>query len=280
MTKKIIYNVLVLFFMLGFSFSSIAQKGFSTGSIAVWNSRDKGDLKKTSKSFTGGKKIVFEIEKAMLQIEAHSGSDVIFETYDYEEPPERAKGLKPLYNTAEDNTGIGLQVDIASGVMTVNKASTEDMDFVIKVPNSVAVQIKETGWGGDEFLLKDIKGEIEIEAKGSDIVIEGATGPVVANTTSGDITINFTSVNQSKPSSITNTSGFIDVTLPSSTKANLELKSVTGEIYTDMDIKFEKSEEQGNMRRVGGRNLQGTINGGGVEIALKTISDDIYLRKK
>jgi hypothetical protein len=55
---------------------------------------------------------------------------------------------------------------------------------------------------------------------------------------------------------------------------------VTGEIYTDMDIKFEKSEEQGNMRRVGGRNLQGTINGGGVEIALKTISDDIYLRKK
>ena len=147
MTRKIIYNAFILCFLLGFSFSSMAQKGL-TGTIAGFGERNEGELKKASKSFTGGKKIVFEIEKAMLQIESHSGSDVIFETRDYEEPPERAKGLKPLYNTAEDNTGIGLQVDIASGVMTVNKASTEDMDFVIKVPNSVAVQIKRNrlGW--------------------------------------------------------------------------------------------------------------------------------------
>ena len=69
------------------------------------------------------------------------------------------------------------------------------------------------------------------------------------------------------------------MTLPANTKANLVLKSVTGEIYTDFDINF--SEKEGHkMKRVGGSNLRGSINGGGVEIALNTISDDIYLRKK
>ena len=35
------------------------------------------------------------------------------------------------------------------------------------------------------------------------------------------------------------------------------------------------------MKRMGGnQKMQGTLNGGGVEITLKSISSDIYIRKK
>ena len=276
--KKIIFkNLLGLALILLFN-----PTGFSQVQISGLTKYRKGneEPKKITKNFTGGKKIFIEVEGAGLVIEGHNGNDVVIETEDFEDPPERAKGLRALYNTAEDNTGIGLQIDVASGVMTIKKASHEDMEFHLKVPAGVSIEIEEQGWQGDDFHIKGVKGEIEVKGKGSNITIDDVTGPVVANTTSGDITVVFTSLNQDKPTSISNTSGFIDVTLPSNTKADLVLKSVTGEIYTDLDIKFETNEKQGDMRRIGGHNLKGTINGGGVEVALKTISDDIYLRKK
>ena len=47
-----------------------------------------------------------------------------------------------------------------------------------------------------------------------------------------------------------------------------------------MDIQIGKDEKDG-MHLLGGRNeISGTLNGGGVEIALKAISSDIYIRKK
>jgi hypothetical protein len=71
----------------------------------------------------------------------------------------------------------------------------------------------------------------------------------------------------------------VDVTLPGNTKANLKMKSITGEIYSDLDLSLGQSK--GPMKRVGGgHTVEGSINGGGVEISLNTISSDIYLRKQ
>lgn len=239
----------------------------------------KHETKTVKKNFPNGKKIVFHIEKMTLNIEGYSGSEVVFETDDYHAPPERAKGLRPLYNSSADNTGSGLNVEIASGVMTVKTATHDHMHFHVKVPSSVAIHIEETGWHGDDFEVKGVKGEIEIMAKNSDIYIEGARGPIVANTTSGDITVLFEALDQKKPSSISNTSGFIDVTLPANSKANLIMNSISGEIYTDHNIQFP-SDGKTDLKVISRRKIRGTINNGGVELALKTISDDIYLRKK
>ena len=182
--KLIKINLFMLLLLLGAP-SIIAQVSstFGTAKVKGWNKGD--ETKKISKAFTGGKKIVLNVESTGLFIETHSGSDVIVETNDYEDPPERAKGLKPLYNTAEDNTGVGLQMDVANGVMTIHKASHEDMDYYIKVPANVSIEIEESGWDSGDFSVKGVKGEIEIKAKGSDILIEEASGPIVANTTSG-----------------------------------------------------------------------------------------------
>ena len=54
------------------------------------------------------------------------------------------------------------------------------------------------------------------------------------------------------------------------------MKSINGEVYTDFDITMPSKD---GMKRMSGRKLTGTINGGGVEISLNAINDDIYLRK-
>ncbi|PLX19127.1 MAG: hypothetical protein C0597_05565 [Marinilabiliales bacterium] len=129
--------------------------------------------------------------------------------------------------------------------------------------------------------VKSFSGELEIRTMISGIELKDVTGPLTINSMSGPIKIEFSSVNQSAPITITSYSAEIDVTMPSNTKANLKLSSMNGDVYTDFDIKFEEEKETKGLRYIGGgSNISGTINGGGVDIMLKALSDNIYLRKK
>ena len=77
--------------------------------------------------------------------------------------------------------------------------------------------------------------------------------------------------------SVKSISGFIDMTWPKSKGANLNMKTVTGEVYTDFDIDF-KTKKQKNP--IVGYPLAGSVNGGGAEIKLESVSNNVYLRKK
>lgn len=227
-------------------------------------------------SGSGAKRVLIIIENSELSIEGSSGNEVVINASDGDfEMPERAKGLRPLYRDASDNTGLGLEVTESGNTITIKKASGKDGDYRIRIPADASIKIEEKGWQSDEFEVVGMKGEIEIQSTGSDIELRDVTGPIVANTTSGDITVVFSQVSQAGPTSISNTSGFIDVTMPANSKANLQLSSISGDIYTDMDLKSD-----GNMKQVGGSSIKAAINGGGVEVSLRAISDDIYLRKK
>lgn len=129
--------------------------------------------------------------------------------------------------------------------------------------------------------VNSFSGELEIRTMSEGINLKDVTGPLTINSMSGPINIAFSSVNQSAPITITSYSAEIDVTMPSNTKANLKMSSMNGDIYTDFDIKFKEEKESYGLRYIGGgSNIAGTINGGGVNIMLKALSDNIYLRKK
>ncbi len=68
-------------------------------------------------------------------------------------------------------------------------------------------------------------------------------------------------------------SGFVDLSLQSNAKADLNFKSVTGEIYSDFDVKLDAKSTSYSKR------LSATINGGGARVALETVSGDIFFRK-
>ena len=228
------------------------------------------------------KTIEFYISNSDVVIEGHDSDDIIIRNTDYEAPPERAKGLKALYNSAKDNTGIGLSVEEENGTVRIISASRNNGDFRLMIPNRVRLLLEQVNWGGGDFELSNLQGEVEIKSKTSDMTLENVTGPIIANSTSGDLEIDLASLSQAGPTSISLVSGFIDITMPSSSKANLYLSSISGEVYSDLDIQLRGGNDKGNnMPRIaGGREIEGTLNGGGIEMRLKTISGDIYLRKK
>ncbi|RFS14964.1 DUF4097 family beta strand repeat-containing protein [Emticicia sp. C21] len=228
---------------------------------------------------TKDSKIAIELEGENLKIEGYAGDEVIIKGGGLEPIPEQAKGLKPLYNTNVDNTGLGLAVNMEGGVLKIEKAARKSARYTIMVPNKATIMYTQINFQGSVISLSNIDGDLEIKTNNADIKLNNVTGPIVANSISGKLTAVFSALNQSTPSSISLISGDLDITLPATAKATLSMKSISGEIYSDIDLNL-KSGKDGMSRVGGGHNITGNMNGGGVNLQLNTISSNIYVRKK
>ncbi|WP_077923185.1 DUF4097 family beta strand repeat-containing protein [Spirosoma sp. 209] len=235
---------------------------------------------KTKLANNGDQKVMLMLDASNLKIEGYNGNELVIQTQSkMEAPPEQAKGLRPLYNSAVDNTGIGLAVTTEGNTVRVEKASRRHMAYTIRVPNKAAILYEQVNWGSNGNVhIQNMDGDLEVKTLNGNISLVNVTGPVVANSTNGEVKVVYSTLNQSKPTAISTISGDIDVTLPASTKASFKLNSINGEMYTDFDLGMAKKD--GLNRMGGGHVINGTANGGGVELRLKTISSDIFIRKQ
>ena len=100
--------------------------------------------------------------------------------------------------------------------------------------------------------------------------------PSIANlklkTISGDITIE----KGIYPMYLESISGFINLYVPSKADAEVSVNTVTGGVYTNLDINKSNSDLDSHP---GGTDGTIKINNGGNRIKLHTVSGDIYLRK-
>lgn len=224
-------------------------------------------------------RVILSMFNSGVQIVGYNGDEVIIEADSHGAPPERAKGLKPMYNQMEDNTGFGLAVTKENNTIRINKASRQSGNYVIRIPKNVAVVYAETNWTGNDITMADMNGEIELKLNNSNATLTNVTGPIIANTTAGDIVAKFSGLNQSKPTAISSVAGTVDISLPASTKASFKLKTLQGEVYSDFDMNRAGNTKNGLPRVAGGDTIEATTNGGGAEVSLYTITGDMFIRK-
>ncbi|MEO9872373.1 DUF4097 family beta strand repeat-containing protein [Ekhidna sp.] len=213
-----------------------------------------------------------------LKIEGTSGSDIKIESKNYRGLPDKAQGLKPLSASGPENTGIGLSMKQEGNTITLSGAHREadNADYIMYLPKNLKLKVNYNSWQAGDVVIKGMAGEVEAKSQVGDLEFIDVTGPIVAHTLSSDLEVTFTSLSSTSPSSLSSTSGDIDVTLPESTKGTFKMATVSGGVYTAFDFDFG---EDAKIRRIGGQNATGKLNGGGVEVSLKTVSGDIYVRK-
>lgn len=237
----------------------------------------------------GGKVVISKVNE--VDIVGHNGTEVIVQGVSRKEnEDERGNGLRVINGSGkDDNTGLGLSAIKDGNELTIEQISKNtEGRFTIKIPKGVSVLYEHNRHEGNDLNIKDISGEIEVTAHFNNVKLENVTGPMSINTIHGNVEAMFSSVNQKNPSTIRTSHGFIDVTLPSSTKADLKLRSAHGDMMTDFDINrnvksvktAEKKDNCGNCESHSNSRMTGTINGGGVLIDLYTSHANIYLRKK
>ncbi|NIJ55049.1 DUF4097 domain-containing protein [Dyadobacter arcticus] len=103
------------------------------------------------------------------------------------------------------------------------------------------------------FLPRNAK--LKLETIDGNIDIQGTGTPVFAKTISG----------------------YVDMSWPKSKGLNVAMKTITGEVYSDFEIDFKNKKQK---HPIVGYLLEGTSNGGGPDVKLESISNDVYLRKK
>lgn len=233
-----------------------------------------------TKALGASQRVILLLNKGEVKVEGYDGKEIKIKALDYELPPERAAGLRPLYNNAQDNTGIGISVTEENGAVVIREASNQAGEYVLRLPKNAKLSIEQLNWNGLEINVQDMKNEVEVKAKNADIRLAGVQGPIIANSTSGEIEIIYSALAPGSVNMISTVASDVDVTMPKGAKASYVLQSVTGEIYTDMDIQLKKAQGENDMRLVGGgQTIEGSTNGGGPEVGIKTISSNIYIRK-
>ena len=71
--------------------------------------------------------------------------------------------------------------------------------------------------------------------------------------------------------------GFVDVSWPPDQGAEVSLKTISGEVYTDQDIAFTTPRVK---NPIVGYQLRGTLRGSGPLVRLESIGNDVYFRKR
>lgn len=221
-----------------------------------------------------------ELNLGRVTVEGHDGNEIIFSTRNPKrEEDARAKGLRPVNSLGlQDNTGLGIHVADKGNVVEVHQLKqTHAPDITVRVPKGIIVSFKHDSQYGGKATFTNLTNEIEVSALYNSVELEQVTGPLTIETTYGGVTADFVAPIKD-PVSIVSIYGFVDVTLPQATKADLKLSTSYGDIFVapELDIAMTPSEGM----KVYSNKIAGTINGGGVEIDLNCNYGKIYLRKK
>jgi DUF4097 and DUF4098 domain-containing protein YvlB len=211
-----------------------------------------------------------------IVVKTGSGNDVIVEAQ-----PEHGRS-----STADSRTPPGmhridvpwnapLQVEESGDAIHVNVSPhAAGGTLTITVPANISLKLHATHGG---ITVDGVHGEIDAESTHGDITLTNVAGTVVANTVHGSLKVTMSQVDQSKPLAFTTMNGEIDVTLPADVKANLKLRALRGEIWSDFEVKLAG---RSTLARTGASVMNGTINGGGVDATFYTVNGKIMIHKR
>jgi hypothetical protein len=159
-----------------------------------------------------------------------------------------------------------------------------NLEIEVPVKTNLNLQTR----NGSTISVDGVEGDIEATNRNGMVSLTNISGSAVAYSMNGKVIVSFRDIATGKPMSFTSMNGFVDVTLPSASKASLKMRTDNGAIYTDFDVQMgptspaaavPNQDQNGHYRIQVDRTVTGTINGGGADFDLRTRNGNIYLRK-
>jgi len=191
-----------------------------------------------------------------------------------------------------ENIGGALKAGTVSGDVTL-------MDIggtLIASSVSGDVTVEKAGSGADckstsgDVKLEDVAGDVDLKSVSGDVRVEDIKGSIDAETVSGEIELlNVVDAQEVKVKALSGDvlytgdiksngryylqahSGEVTLVIPGSSAFDIFAKSFSGGIDSEFDIMISGKF---------GKEIKGSVNGGGAEVEIKTFSGTIFLKKK
>lgn len=158
-----------------------------------------------------------------------------------------------IINNGKDDDAFKLIEERDNGTLTI-RSEIEDMEEIFE-------ERKRNGWSDCNTSCMTIEMTLYIP-RGIDLELETISGNVEVQDHAGDMRIK-------------SIGGFVDLSIDDRASVDLDMKTIGGEIYTNIEI-----PQSGNMRQIVGYDISHTLNRGGRNISLESVGGNIYLRKK
>jgi hypothetical protein len=144
------------------------------------------------------------------------------------------------------------------------------IDYEVTVPAGTALRLNTISGDLD---LGGLNGAVTAKTISGDVRSTDLTGPLTLRTVSGDVKLS--NLGRS-PVDATSISGNVDVSWPATQGADLNLKTISGEVYADPAVTFSNLKE----RTYVGYELHGNLGSGGPLVTLHSVSGDVFFRKQ
>jgi len=220
-----------------------------------------------------------------ITVKAYDGKEVIVEA-------------RPRNRDREDPGSGGMRrLNIARTGLTVEEENNEvristesymrTIDVTITVPTRTSLKLQAVNDG--DIVVTGVEGELDVNDVNGAVTLNNVSGNCVAHALNGRVLATFVKINPQKPMAFSSLNGDIDVTFPADLKANVNIRSDRGDVFSDFDVQLQSVAPQQTVedgRGKGGKyrvkidkSVHGTINGGGPELQFTNFQGSIYIRK-
>jgi hypothetical protein len=127
--------------------------------------------------------------------------------------------------------------------------------------------------------VRNIKGITEIANPLDDITLQNIHGSALLNSTDGNLSADFISVDEKRPMAFATLEGKIILVLPQMVNTTLNMKTSLGKIYNGFDAQTDSQKTYiSSKESLTGKRYK--INSGGGEIKVQTFGGDIFIKKR
>jgi hypothetical protein len=123
--------------------------------------------------------------------------------------------------------------------------------------------------------VKEVAGTVQANSVSGEVTVEQASGAVTAKSTSGNVRVDLQRLEGANANRMEfgSVSGNVEVRLPGSLGAEVEMSTMSGHLETDFPITIEKREFGP------GRSARGRVGDGSRTLRLSSVSGNVYLRR-
>ncbi|MCL6274823.1 DUF4097 family beta strand repeat-containing protein [Muricauda sp. 2012CJ35-5] len=230
-------------------------------------------------------KLIVEQVSGSITVQGYSGSEVTVQA-SFDDGKSRHKEKTKNGMRKIGNSSLSISAEEKNNVVTIdNDQVNKTTNLIVKVPRNFALHLSTINHGNIE--VSNVNGEMEISNVNGAITLDNISGSATTDTVNGDIKVTFESITSDAPMGFSSLNGDLDITFPSSLKANVKAKTDMGDILTDFDMvvmenvpEVNKNSESGTYKVQLEQWVRGKINGGGPEMLFKTFNGDIMIKSK
>lgn len=165
-----------------------------------------------------------------------------------------------------------------SGAVGVNDCSGQNLEAA---STSGAVKVQSAGFGRTN--ISSTSGGVHVGGAAGDVTVNNISGAVRVENADGDVSVGntsgsvFVSQTQSNPSvNVSTISGSAEIRLRGDASFDLTARSTSGSLTTDFDVMVSGSLKA----KITGTDVQGSVNGGGENVSITTVSGSIRVTKQ